>query len=125
MSIIFIVISEFTKVNWILAKNYIEFFSTKKILTINRLSVVSMVCVFDSLMFSKLKRTKYTYMHKILFFYSGKKLLSTFKHLHTYIIGHYNTSVGIIDLVSHTTYVVCFNFRHKWRRGLVRNVSAY
>ena len=31
-----------------------------------------------------------------------------FQHLlpiHIYIIGHYNPSVGIIDLVSHTTYV--------------------
>ena len=33
----------------------------------------------------------------------------------TYIIGHYNPSVWIIDLVSHTTYVVCVNFIHKWR----------
>ena len=32
-----------------------------------------------------------------------------------YIIGHYNPSVRIIDLVSHTTYVVCVNFIHKWR----------
>ena len=29
---------------------------------------------------------------------------------YTYIIGHYNPSVRIIDLVSHTTYVVCANF---------------
>ena len=35
--------------------------------------------------------------------------------LHTYIIGHYNPSVRIIDLVSYTTYVVCVNFRHKWQ----------
>ena len=28
----------------------------------------------------------------------------------TYIIGHYNPSVRIIDLVSHTTYVVCVIF---------------
>ena len=27
---------------------------------------------------------------------------------HIYIIGHYNTSVRIIGLVSHTTYVVVF-----------------
>ena len=27
-----------------------------------------------------------------------------------YIIGHYNPSVRIIDLVSHTTYIVCVNF---------------
>ena len=30
--------------------------------------------------------------------------------IHTYIIGLYNPSVRIIDLVSHTTYVVCVNF---------------
>ena len=34
--------------------------------------------------------------------------------LHTYIIGHFNPSVRIIDLVSHTTNVVCANFIHKW-----------
>ena len=32
----------------------------------------------------------------------------------TYVIGLYNPSVRIIDLVSHTTYVVCVNFIHKW-----------
>ena len=36
-------------------------------------------------------------------------------YLHTYIIGHCNPSVRIIDLVFHTTYVVCFTFIHKWR----------
>ena len=36
-------------------------------------------------------------------------------HIRTYIIGYYNPSVRIIDLVSHTTYVVCVNFIHKWR----------
>ena len=36
-------------------------------------------------------------------------------HILTYIIGHYNPSVTIIDLASHTTYVVCVNFIHKWR----------
>ena len=29
--------------------------------------------------------------------------------LHTYMIGHYTPFVRIIDLVSHTTYVVCVN----------------
>ena len=33
----------------------------------------------------------------------------------TYIIGHYNSSVRIIDLVSHTTYDLGVNFIHKWR----------
>ena len=32
----------------------------------------------------------------------------------TCIIGYYNTSVRITDLVSHTTHVVCINFRRKW-----------
>ena len=38
-------------------------------------------------------------------------------------IGHYNLSVRIIDLVSHTTYVVCVNFIHKWR-DLQLNVDS-
>ena len=33
---------------------------------------------------------------------------------HTRIIGYYNPSVKIIDLVSHTSYVVCIDFIHKW-----------
>ena len=37
------------------------------------------------------------------------------RNLHTYMIGHYNRSVRIIDLVSHTTYFVCVNFIYKWR----------
>ena len=33
-------------------------------------------------------------------------------YVHTYMIGHYNPSVRIIELVSHTTNVVCVNFVH-------------
>ena len=36
-------------------------------------------------------------------------------HTSIYVINHYNLSVSIIDLVSHTTYVVCVNFVHRWR----------
>ena len=36
---------------------------------------------------------------------------------------HYNPSVRIIDLASHTTYVVCVNFIHKWR-ALQFNVDS-
>ena len=36
-----------------------------------------------------------------------------FEKLHSYIIEHYNPSVRIINLVSHTTYVVYVNFIHK------------
>ena len=35
--------------------------------------------------------------------------------IHTYIIGHYNPSVRIIGLVSHTTHVMCVNFMREWR----------
>ena len=35
--------------------------------------------------------------------------------IHTYIIGHYNPSVRIIDIVSHSTYVVCINIIRLWR----------
>ena len=37
------------------------------------------------------------------------------KATHIYIIGHCNPSVRFIGLVSHTTYVACVNFIHKWR----------
>ena len=40
---------------------------------------------------------------------------SSFMILITYIIGHYNPPVRIIDLVSDTNYVMCVNFIHKWR----------
>ena len=36
-------------------------------------------------------------------------------HIHTYITGHYNPSVRIIDLVYHNTYVTCVNFICEWR----------
>ena len=56
---------------------------------------------------------------KIFFFFlenGNRKPSSNWKPSYiTYIIGHYNPSVRIIDLVSHTTYVVCVNFIHKWR----------
>ena len=40
---------------------------------------------------------------------------STSSPLNTYIIGHYNTSVRIMDLVSNTTYIVCVNFIYNGR----------
>ena len=43
-------------------------------------------------------------------------------HVHTYIMCHYNPSVNIIDLVSHTTCVVCVNFTQK-RRDLQLKVE--
>ena len=43
--------------------------------------------------------------------------------IHTHIVGHYNPSVRIIDLVFHTTYVVCVNFIHK-RRDLKFKIDS-
>ena len=49
-------------------------------------------------------------------YFSKYEIFSVLRGLHTYtyIIGHYNPSVSIIDLASHTTYVVCVSFIHKW-----------
>ena len=44
-----------------------------------------------------------------------RKLIKVIARLHAHIIGHYNPSLRIIDLVSYTTYAVCVNFIHKWR----------
>ena len=52
---------------------------------------------------------------KIEYIYLLMKFLSKIPHIHIYINGHYNPSVRIIDLVSHTTYVVNVNFLHEWR----------
>ena len=45
-------------------------------------------------------------------------------YIHTYIIGHYNPSVGIIDLVFHTTYCVCVDFIRK-RKDLQFKVDRF
>ena len=46
---------------------------------------------------------------------SKKLSISDIGWKNTYIIGHYNPSFRIIDLFSHTTYIMCVNFIHKWR----------
>ena len=42
---------------------------------------------------------------------------------YTYIIGHYKPLVRIIDLASHTTYIECVNFIHKWRNLQFKTVG--
>ena len=59
--------------------------------------------------FLEIALKNYRIFSQISFFYLKVQ------YIHTYIIGHYNPSVRIIDLVSHTTSVVCVNFIHKWR----------
>ena len=51
-------------------------------------------------------------------------VLRSLYYIHTYIIGHYNPPNRIIDLVSHTTYVVCVNFIHKCRDLLFKVYSV-
>ena len=53
-----------------------------------------------------------TYNIRHIFLTAGKQSSWLFQ---TYLIGHCNPSVRIIDLVSHTTYVVCVNFIDNWR----------
>ena len=52
--------------------------------------------------------------NKLLFVHVIKEETISFTLLYIYT-GHYNHSVRIINLVSHTTYVVCVNFIHQWR----------
>ena len=63
------------------------------------------------------KVSKYEiFLHKMQCFSSSKQRLSIMAillKLHTYIIAHYNPSVRIIDLISHTTYVMCVNFKQQ------------
>ena len=52
----------------------------------------------------------------------GEELKQKVRGYFTFIIGHYNPSVRIIYLVSHTTYIVYVNFIHKWRnRTVIKN----
>ena len=59
---------------------------------------------------SRIKANSY----KVAFFKQLRSFILC-SDIHIYIIGHYNPSVRLIELVSHTTCVVCFNFIHKWR----------
>ena len=46
----------------------------------------------------------------VVFFIIYFITITIFVTIHTYKIGHWKPSVRFIDLVSHTTYVVCVNF---------------
>ena len=50
------------------------------------------------------------FCHKIIRSIRNTTLKLCADYIHTYIIGQYSPSVRIIDLVSHTTYIVCVNF---------------
>ena len=55
-----------------------------------------------------------------LFVFSNFK---AFEYMHTYIYNSSLQPVRIIDLVSHTTYVMCVNFIHKWRELRLRTTD--
>ena len=59
-------------------------------------------------MYVCLRDPLYSAVLKIFF----KKGTTNYMLTSIYTIGHYNSSVTIIDLVSHTTYVVCVNIIH-------------
>ena len=71
--------------------------------------------IFDALyIFSDLEVPKTSKPDGVTFDISLSKI-QKYITSHPYIIGHYNPAVRIIDLVSHTTSIVCVNFIHKWR----------
>ena len=72
--------------------------------------------IFSQLWHCSIKDCRFIY-YSLFFIYFNRLCLLIFHlmYIHTYMIGHYNPSVRIIDLVSHTTYVFRVNFIHKWR----------
>ena len=69
----------------------------------------------DDFVFAKIGKRIVAIFPRLCLCCNIASVYTTIFFLHTYIIGHYNPSVRIIDLVSHTTYVKCVNFIHKWR----------
>ena len=70
-----------------------------------------MIVYFKLVFITQKKKTEKSYNFGIT---NLKELvLGTFYN--TYVIGHYNPSVRIIDLVSFITYVVCVHFIRKWQ----------
>ena len=66
----------------------------------------------------------YIYIYINMYIYIYYIYLDIFiLYIHTYITGHYNPSVCIIDLVSHTTYDLCVIFIHM-RRDLQFKVDS-
>ena len=58
----------------------------------------------------------YALVLKLLFPYFTRKIFFRFRiNFFLFIIGHYNPLIRLIDLVTHTTNVMCVNFIHKWR----------
>ena len=62
----------------------------------------------------KIVDAKLHFVQFVIFLVSIINQMRKFLYIHTYIIGHYNPSVRIIFIVSHTPYVVCVNFIRKF-----------
>ena len=54
--------------------------------------------------------------------YPHPENIHNYSEIYTHIFGRYNPSVRIIDLLSHTTYIVCVNFIHKRRVNSERQI---
>ena len=66
-------------------------------------------------LYTSVYTTPYSFGRRIKLIICQNRHELSVTYIHTYIIGHCNPSVRIIDLVSNTTYVVCVNFIHKCR----------
>ena len=69
---------------------------------------------------STILHSTYIQSHHQQLFEAIKNLIFNISHtcIHTYIVCYYNSSVRIMDLVCHTTYVVCVNFIQTWAYSL-------
>ena len=80
--------------------------------------VIDLACTkFESKMTSVCREEKVFTRHVFIdqFAYVGISFIIANSYIHTYIHNCILYSVRIIDLVSHTTYVVCVNFVYKWQ----------
>ena len=63
-------------------------------------------CFDKGLIYMVFLKMSLLYFHFVAF-------ISIHTYIHTYVFGHYNPSIKIIDLVSHTTYVVWWDLQFK------------
>ena len=63
------------------------------------------------------KQTLFEKIYNNGYFWSHLVYTYICTYIHTYIIGHYKSSVRIMDLVSYNPYVVCVNFIHTYLSG--------
>ena len=75
-------------------------------------SKISLICFLGKCGISSVSHLAFTTSNMPILFVYDEYTRHSFL---TCLIGHYNPSARIIDLVSYNTYVVCVNSIHKWR----------